>query len=52
MKHLIDEPSPFAGLAEWEAFLSDVRKIKPRTDDVREAIATAEKRISELKGGG
>lgn len=39
---IIDPPSPFAPVAEWRAFLAELRAIKDPDDMVRQAIAEAE----------
>lgn len=49
---LIDYPTPFAPVEEWEAFLVEVRSANeedPR-DEFEEAIAVASARIAELRG--
>ncbi len=49
MTGFIDPPSPFAPLAEWEDHLKAMKKISPRDDQARAAIAEAEKEIQERK---
>jgi len=48
---IIDPPSPFAALAEWEDFLSSMQALNdPHHPDVSEAIAMARDTIRNLKG--
>jgi len=49
MTMLIDPPSPFATLAEWEAFAQEMRALD--APEAREALAEAEKVIAEKKRG-
>ena len=46
---IIDPPSPFASLEEWQTFLEEMKAIEPKDDDIREAIAEAEKMVEEKK---
>lgn len=46
----IDPPTPWSSLAEWREFLAEMKKIKPRTDDIRGLIVEAEKMVKELGG--
>lgn len=39
---IIDPPSPFAPVAEWRAFLAELRAIKDPDQAVLDAIAEAE----------
>lgn len=39
---IIDPPSPFAAVSEWQRFLDDMKKIKKPDDDVKRHIAEAE----------
>lgn len=43
---IIDPPTPFAPLSEWKAYLVELRRIEPKTDQVRAAIDEAEAIIS------
>lgn len=47
----IDPPSPFAPLTEWQAFLAEMKAIDEPNDDVRAAIANAERVIAEMQAG-
>ena len=49
MNTIIDPPSPFAPLAEWESYLADIETIKPRTFEVRALIAEAKREIAARK---
>jgi hypothetical protein len=53
MAGLIDPPTDFAPLSEWQRFAKDMRKLM-RTDPVpaAEYLAMAEKKIAELKAAG
>jgi hypothetical protein len=44
---IIDPPTPFAPLADWQEYLAELRRIKPKTDQVRAAIDEAEAVIAE-----
>lgn len=46
---LIDPPSPFATLEEWEEFLADMRSIPNPDDDVKRHIEEAEAEIQRRK---
>lgn len=43
---IIDPPTPFASLKEWQDYLAELRAIEPKTDQVRAAIDEAEVVIS------
>lgn len=49
MVGFIDPPSPYAPLADWEAFLTAMLKVRPQTKQIQQAIAEAERQIAELK---
>lgn len=44
---IIDPPTPFAPLSEWQDYLAELRAIKEKTDQVRAAINEAEAIIAE-----
>jgi len=44
---IIDPPSPFAPIAEWEQFLREMQALKSNDVDVLNAIAEAKRVISE-----
>lgn len=44
---IIDPPTPFASLKEWQDYLAELRAIEPKTDQVRAAIDEAEAVIAE-----
>lgn len=48
---MIDEPSPFADRAEWEAYVAGLRRLEAKEPhpDLRAAIARAEKALAELE---
>jgi len=48
-RSFIDPPSPFAPLAEWEAFAADMRRISDKDEDARRELEDAERHIAELK---
>ena len=48
--NFIDPPGPFAPLTEWETFLAEMRATRPRTEAVKQAIAEAERMVSEKRG--
>lgn len=45
--YLIDPPSPFAPIDEWRKYLADLRRIRQKTEQIKEAIAEAESHIAE-----
>ena len=50
MKYLIDPPSDFAPLKDWEAFLADMRKMRiqdPLDPGLRDAEREAEAMVKE-----
>jgi hypothetical protein len=52
---LIDPPTPFDTLAEWKAFLAEMKSLEPSEADKPEvlaAIAEAEETIAEKEAGG
>lgn len=44
---IIDPPTPFASLKEWQDYLAELRAIEEKTDQVRAAIDEAEAVIAE-----
>jgi hypothetical protein len=43
---IIDPPSPFGSVQEWQTFLDDLKRIANPDDDVKRHIARAEMEIS------
>lgn len=48
MNGLIDPPSPFAELQEWQEFLAEMKKLDQNDPDVVEAVRMAEAVILRL----
>lgn len=47
--NFIDPPGRYAPLAEWETFLEEMRATRPQTEAVKQAIAEAERMVSEKR---
>lgn len=48
MKGIIDPPSPFGSLAEWQTFLKELKSMKkPDDGDVKRNIKLAEQEIAK-----
>lgn len=47
--NFIDPPTPYAPLAEWVAFLAEMRATRPQTEAVKQAIAEAEAMVAEKR---
>ena len=49
MKYMIDTPSPFATIQEWEQYLRDLFTLAPMTDEIKQLISQAQQTIAEKK---
>lgn len=48
--HMIDLPSPFAPLSEWQAFLREVLRLTPQNRETEAAAEEARREIRRLGG--
>lgn len=49
---IIDLPTPFASLAEWERFAEEMRGMAATHEGAAEALAEAERTIAEKRKAG
>ena len=49
MSALIDPPSPFDPLEEWERFAAEIRELAKSDEDAARELRNAERHIAELK---
>ena len=47
--HLIDEPTPFAPIEEWRAFLADLEAEPERTEQIEAVIRKAKEHIAQAE---